>query len=113
MKRVLLPHGHTVGWLICADCKANRKEQQVAVVTKRADRTTAVFLPDTANAAVLRQVFGKRGHGVTEQVWREYDVAQLRGLLKGHCHRHGERVVQVADVLAAIGTEDTPRKRAV
>lgn len=114
MKRVLFPHGvETLGWLICARCKAHRKEEQVGIVTKRLDGTTALFLPDIANAAVLRSVFGKAGRKVTNTVWIERAVVDLSGDLTGSCHRHGKLEIEVADVLAAIGTGDTPRKRAV
>lgn len=114
MKRTLKPHGqHTVGWIICAACKANHKEQQVAILTRTVSDTTAIFVPDTANAALLRNVFGKRGHGVSETVWHEYAVADLTDSLVASCKRHGKRTIEVADVLAAIGTRDAPRTRSV
>lgn len=113
MKRVLFPHGDTVGWIICAQCQRQRKESQIATLTRRADGATAVFLPDVANAAVLRDVFSTPGHDVTKQVWVEWTVADLRGSIQGNCRRHGAKLVEVAAVLGAIGTPDAPRKRAI
>lgn len=106
-RRVLFPHGETVGWVICARCKSNRKDEPIAHLTRTADGKTAVFVADTENAAVLRRTFGRH----TKTVWREYEVADLAGPVQSQCRRHGAREVTVADVLGAIGDPDTPRIR--
>jgi hypothetical protein len=110
VKRFLYPYGDTVGRLACESCARQRKHVELGLVSRLPDGSFALFLPDVANAKLLREQFERGPRGA----WRCFSLASAEDFPTfGQCRKHGRREVTHKTAIAGVGTADTPVTRFV